>query len=350
MTEENLTNDNNDKGDLSDSQRKVLSSVVFLPALLSILGSSVIIWSILRGKDSKKRSYQRILLGISIADIFNTVCLITNPFMLPAARSDRIWASGNERTCHIAAFLLQWSFCNYYYSCCLNWYFFCVIRYEMREERITRKVEPWLHAVAIGFPLLGAIVMASAGALGADNSAGAVCLVNLDEESGQYTLNFLLGFFFLAVPLFLFVIYIIVVNILIYLRVRTVISRSRRFSIRAGDMAGGQHQALKIREVATQNALYVMTFSILLVVLLVNNLAHAFGVTEKQLFPVIVIENILTPMQGFFNAVIFSRPKYIAARVQFPEETKWWAIRRSFSPSLQPKTQDTNPPSASATN
>ena len=51
---------------------------------------------------------------------------------------------------------------------------------------------------------------------------------------------------------------------------------------------------------------------------------------EAQLYPLLVLQNALFPMQGFWNLLVYVRPKYLKCRRDYPKESKFWALRRAM--------------------
>jgi hypothetical protein len=53
-------------------------------------------------------------------------------------------------------------------------------------------------------------------------------------------------------------------------------------------------------------------------------LQTVFGVSRDELYyPLILLSSILSSMQGFFNAVIYLRPRWIRSRKQKPQLSRW---------------------------
>ena len=43
-----------------------------------------------------------------------------------------------------------------------------------------------------------------------------------------------------------------------------------------------------------------------------------------------VLQAAFLPMQGFFNMIIYVRPKYMILRLEFPKEGRLWTVKRIF--------------------
>jgi hypothetical protein len=58
-------------------------------------------------------------------------------------------------------------------------------------------------------------------------------------------------------------------------------------------------------------------------------------------YTMLILQASLLPLQGLFNMMVYVRPKYLKNRVQFPKETKLWAVRRAIiGTSVDPLHED----------
>lgn len=106
-------------------------------------------------------------------------------------------------------------------------------------------------------------------------------------------------------------------------------------------------QIQRIKAVATQAFLYVGAFlmgSVWFFTVRNMEAQKERGMhDENKLFPLLVMQAIFMPLQGFFNCLIYCRPAYLHARSHFPEETRIWAFRRALHGSkVQPTKQPAN--------
>lgn len=92
---------------LSNSQQRILSALSMPTALLSILGSTLIIIRVFRCRLYKKSPYNRLMLALSASDIISSFSAGFGVFLLPQETSDVIWARGSETTCNLLGFLTQ---------------------------------------------------------------------------------------------------------------------------------------------------------------------------------------------------------------------------------------------------
>jgi hypothetical protein len=60
---------------------------------------------------------------------------------------------GNTQTCSAQGFFVYFGVGTVLYNACLALYYLLVVRYGLKNEYIAKRVEPWMHLVAIGFAL-----------------------------------------------------------------------------------------------------------------------------------------------------------------------------------------------------
>lgn len=93
---------------LSDSQKTVLAVLPIPSAILSIIGSSLIIYMAYLSKKSKPWTpYNRLLVAMSVYDIITSMTLGAAPFLNPKETSNKALALGNDSTCSAIGFLIQ---------------------------------------------------------------------------------------------------------------------------------------------------------------------------------------------------------------------------------------------------
>lgn len=76
---------------LSESQDIILCVLMICSGVLSVFGSSTIIYRVLKNPTGTN-SYNRIMLGLSFFDIISSISFILTPFLLPSETSHRVWA------------------------------------------------------------------------------------------------------------------------------------------------------------------------------------------------------------------------------------------------------------------
>ena len=177
---------------LSDVQKQVLAILPIPSALLSILGSTIIIVMLMKVRTTKSWiPYQRLLLAMSVCDIVSSLTLAAGSFLYPKETSDKVWVSwkclnlihmlwnilqsietwysrkprdfnskviGNDASCSAIGFLNQVSYSGILYNGMLSFYFLFTARFGMKNEQIQKRIEPAMHIFSIGFPFVTAFV------------------------------------------------------------------------------------------------------------------------------------------------------------------------------------------------
>jgi hypothetical protein len=136
---------------------------------LSAIASSLIIVAIFKSDTKLKTVYHRIMFFMSCADISGSIAMALTTLPMPKHMSQEImdidgnlslyenWAGiklGNTQTCEAQAFFYSFGVSTMYaYNAMLCIYYVCAIVFGMREDRIIKNVEPFLHlfAFALGF-------------------------------------------------------------------------------------------------------------------------------------------------------------------------------------------------------
>ena len=129
---------------ISHGQEIVLIVLQVGTAVLSLIGSSTIVFKITRTLYRKKWTtpYDRIMLALSTCDIVASCVYMLSPFLLPAETSLRPWTFGTASTCQFMGMLTQlaclWAI---WYNCILSFYYLLTVRFQVKRETFRRKYE-----------------------------------------------------------------------------------------------------------------------------------------------------------------------------------------------------------------
>jgi hypothetical protein len=212
---------------LSDDQERVLAILPIPSAILSILGSSAIIYMALKSRQQRKWTpYKRLLLAMSICDIIASITISVATFLRPQETSSRVWAFGNAASCSAIGFLNQMSFSAVLYNGTLSIYFLLKARFGFKNEYIAKCIEPMMHIIAIGYPLITATNGAMMGLYG-EAAAGLGCWITDYgcDENGENCISQLIAWFYYALPaLFVFATLLVnnlVISIFVWRQTRT---------------------------------------------------------------------------------------------------------------------------------
>jgi hypothetical protein len=313
----------NTESTLTDTQQKVLILLPFFSGTLSIVSSSTILYLVC--KSGFGTCYKRILFGLSVSDILISCTLIIQPFLLPAATSTRLWAAGNDSTCTLLGTMSQLSLSAMLYTGVLAFYFLLTIRFGVTEKALARHYEPWMHAMAIGLPLLTAITGASMH-LYHEVYFWTGCWVvdypiSCYEENGECR-NEMIGWLFMGIWIIFVFVGVAVIYGVIFWHVRRQNRRVRRNSLSA------EQQNKRINQVAVQASLYVSAFGTTFIWPLLSKIMESQSYSEADAFPILVLNSLFVPFTGFFNLCIYLRPRFKKTREDFPTESLLWTVQR----------------------
>jgi len=306
---------------------------------LSIVGSLLVVLTIFRTRKTVRKltTHNRLMLGISIADLILSSALVLGPAPAPAS-SGYPGAGGNDATCSAQGFLMQIGIGTICYSQMLLLHYVLIIRYNVREQTLTKYIEPFLHLIPIGYGLATAFT-----ALSRDlyQSAGGFCWIGPTPRGCWFNPtmecdNPDFSFFVNAVPNMCYVLLMSIYMCMIGWTVIQKYRQSLRFRFDS-TVREGQQSFLKdekTRQVLVQCFLYsiwffcVGFFSMLGGLLTVTNMNYDY--LGKHFF-IVAMMTIFVPSQGVFNLCIYIRPRYLAIRKgSLRGEGRWFAVREAM--------------------
>jgi hypothetical protein len=140
------------------AQNVAMAWVPRFSALLSIFGSSMIIYDVLRDKTKRSSLFHTLMVAMSVFDIFGSIAWGLTTLPIPeyeyGETSGIYGTKGNVATCKMQGFLFQLGFISMFYNVSLSFYFLLVVRYGMRELQL-KKLQLWFHipGLIVGFAL-----------------------------------------------------------------------------------------------------------------------------------------------------------------------------------------------------
>jgi len=368
--------------DLSDSQEITIIIIQMCAATLSLIGSSIIVFKILRTLAKQKRTtpYDRIILGLSSCDILASITYALGPFLLSRDTSQRVWAFGTDKSCQMLGFLMQlsglWAI---WFNCILSFYYLLTVRFRVKRSTLRRKYELWMHLPGIIFFPVTAATGYFAGWYG-EQALTMMCWV----RNGRFAE--LVAYIYGAIPMVVTFLSLVVNNIVIYVYVRRSLTstpeQSTHFkasattaastdndeedeeeeedfnigvsatsipnaSIDVGESNSATEDIFEMTEVqkrltsetAVQGFLYVASFLLTATpVFAIQVLDGSFGFEEDdqgKIYWLLVVNAIFQPLQGFFNVFIYVKPSYSRFRASDPSQPKWAVLKRAlFDPNI----------------
>ena len=332
---------------------------------ISFIASFTIIVMILMTAAKLETPLRRLIFGLSVSDAIASIAAVFTPFMMPAGPGGTM-ASGNQGTCEAVAFFFHFGYtASALYSLSLCMYYLKIIRYNTRDRDFAKKIEPWLHGISIGYPLLRAIVNM---AVGNFNSSGVVCWIapkpiecafDPDVEcirGARFKLYRLIWYNIPTLVSFVGIVYVMFViswNVINQERRNA----SFRFQVQQTSDAGINQNSYRsffrhlrsrignlfssgirdntptayathgvaasqnrVREAVTQSLLYIATFITTYLAGTVLIILEWMNVPLP--FALLLFHMIFAPLGGFFNILVYTRPKVSTVRRHRPEY--WW--------------------------
>jgi hypothetical protein len=318
-----------------------------IPALLSIIGSSYIVYTVASDARKRKKIYHRIMLSLSCCDIIASTAYFLGTWMIPKGTEGQFGpvygASGNDGTCTASGFVTQFAVASPLYNATLAFHFLLMFRYDWKDCDMV-KIEPILHGIPVCFAFGTAI---AAAVLNLYGSVDWLCWINPDppqQNTKIYQWAFLFG------PIFICIVFISTVMILLYRAMRTqerIVEKyafernvaltdaaadddrrksfMSRMSMRlsSGSVNTGRNKKKKKKnsstEIAIQGMLYVGAFYITWFFPTLQRIIELSQTTRKNYFALQFLDSFLLPLQGFFNAMIYCRPKFQKYLKDHPE-------------------------------
>jgi hypothetical protein len=137
----------------SEWQSVVLALVPKFTGTLSLLSSTYIVQHVLMSRSKRRKTYHRILVGMSINDILGSFFSATlSTWPMPAtnigADLDIFGAVGSVKTCTMAGFFNQGgNLAAPLYNGSLSTFYLLMIVYGWKEHALKKKVEPYFHII-----------------------------------------------------------------------------------------------------------------------------------------------------------------------------------------------------------
>jgi hypothetical protein len=128
-------------------------------ASVSFTASSTIAIMIIRSDKGLCSPYSRIIFGLSIADIMQSLGIIISPLAAPSGTLDAPWAMGSTGFCSATGFVLNiGGLLIPFYTLFLTHYFLQRIKYKLTPAQFTRKMELRITICIWLFPVIGSLV------------------------------------------------------------------------------------------------------------------------------------------------------------------------------------------------
>ena len=299
-----------------------------LGSTLSIVGSCIIIYLVFQRKGVTRdveQIYHRIILGLSIMDIIVSVGSLLSPFLI---RNDvnLPLGIGNARTCEMTGFFITFFVGSCLYNSCLSLYYVLTIKFGISNYTLSRKYEPWIHIILFIIPLAFSIAGIVTDAFNPNVVLG-VCLtvpypwncpwMQHSEEVEQRiqcqrgTRGGPVGAYHLYLTM-LGTCISVVCTVIVYWTVQRTTARWATQS---------EQQSKRRKQVAVQSLCYMLAYLNGLIWAILNSVVggiHVSGqlsIEELKGNTTLYISSVLMifffPLQGFFNCLVYIRPRLL---------------------------------------
>jgi len=277
------------------------------------MGSFFIFQDVVIHKRPINRVYYRIMIGLSCSDMIASTVNIFSTWPMPPD-SGTFLASGTTATCTAQGFFNELgNVATPLYNTSLCAYYVLIIRQAWSEDRIRVRAEPYMHAM----PILIALTIAILGLpFTLYNNSGWLCWIDeyprgcSGSECTRGTYADIFRWIHYTI-IWSAIISVTVGMYLIYLKVKT-FDRSE-----AQENNEEVARMERSRKVAIQSALFVgalyLTWSF-------TTVARIYQVTTgNNNTTLLVLMAIFFPLQGFFNFLVYCRPRYLRCKSRNPD-------------------------------
>mmetsp|Transcript_12569 Transcript_12569/g.34860 ORF Transcript_12569/g.34860 Transcript_12569/m.34860 type:complete len:384 (+) Transcript_12569:106-1257(+) len=345
----------------TDGQQIAVLCVSNFSSLLSIFGSTSIIYIIVRNKKCRTRQqsgsrrggedpssgmFHRLMLGLSAGDCLVSLSTIIAPYLQPPDEH-LLAARGSTSTCSFAGVLLYAILSAASYNSCLAFFYYKTIRVGDTEQQVSRRYEKWMHIFSVGlFVVFNAIAIPLEAYNPTESTrlcdiaqAPTNCDIDQDLECtrGQYTDS-------LSTTVLLLLVSLGVVGItlttLVFIHVRQVFKASQKY--RYEDQSSENKRKHRL---AVQAILYCVTMVNLFLWGLSSTIFEnqVPGETRAHLgrprvFAFLILQSFFFPLQGFFNFIIYTHPRLHSNLQRFPDNTFTYSFLRLYFEEDLPQT------------
>ncbi len=124
-------------------------------AAISLIASLTTVLMISFSTRKLSSPYRRLIFGMSIADIFQSLALVTGPFFIPAGTPRAIFASMNTASCEANAFFMVLGSTSVpLYMFALSLFYLCKLNFKFTDGDFARRIEKKFHIATISVMLI----------------------------------------------------------------------------------------------------------------------------------------------------------------------------------------------------
>jgi len=330
-------------------QLKVLAIIPHVTGAMSVIGSSYIIVDVLRDRSKWKKTYNRLLFAMSCFDCVTSGGFGFSTLPIPKGTPGVYNPRGTTATCTVQGFFIQMSIIGPMYNMMLALYYYLMVNRRMSEGAIAAKVEVYMHAFCwisaftMGFILLGLKMYNTATLWCWQNDYPSNCEGSYGEpgpvpcERGKHAWLFRWVFYYGL--LWVIIAITTLLMTLLYRGVRQQELKMRRYDTRlktdsvdkAAKKKAMKENTAQSRRVLNQAMFFMGAFILTFLAGSINRLTQL--VSGKSVYGLLVLHCVFAPWQGFLNALVYIRPKFLAWYKSRNGDTtdtdfrsSWWRI------------------------
>jgi hypothetical protein len=322
----------------TDTQMKTLAIMPKFSAAMGIAGDLIVITEILvfDRPNKIKQTIHRLLLAMSICDLISSFGFFLSTWPIPKEEEGLFYNVGNQATCVWQGFIIQFSISVPLLNMCLAIYYLLVINFSWKEEKIRKKIEPFFYVFSFSIAIA---TCSAAVALDLFNNANLWCWIaatpsgcnqSYDSRDNEEPACLrgdnaeLYRWFFFYALIWFALLFVGVIMYKVYLTFRKLETTNARYAT-ALSSDGGKRAASRARQVGTQGICYVGAMYITFFFPTINRSLEQFaGITS---FPVEFLHSMTIPSQGFWNFLVYIRPRFIKYRSDHPGVTVWGTLK-----------------------
>jgi len=310
---------------------------------LSIMGSITIVVMMLRSIGRRLSStYGRLVFGMSCMDIMQSLayCLST----LPSPKdSDLPWPSyGTTLSCSIQGWFLFAGGIGttiYYCSLCI-YYVLRIAKKDLTESTIKNKVEPFLHFIPLMYSIAAGIFL---GISKNFNNAGPVCWIaplplnclqlnDIECIRGKNAYRYRITL--QAIPILIVFFIILTCMIILICTVDRQAKRMDKYMPNGSNLplAGSEQQNTRRESLSSsrissmiqrredtkiQGLFYIGAYFCTFLFPLIHQLTYMLS--GRFYYILFILQNITSPLQGFFNFIVYIRPHIKEFSIDYPD-------------------------------
>jgi len=276
----------------ADSQTK-MTLLVWLPrcmALISFASSMTIIVDILRNEGKRQKTFGQLILALSIFDLMGSMSYAFTT--LPIPEEEYVYGSkGNGGTCKLQGFFIQMGMIAAYLNAALSVHYILMLKYGWSEERISK-----LRPLLLGIPLSIGLVFAFAGIPFYDN----VFLWCNNASASVWP----------DIPMAVAIAFVSIIMAVICWHVY----KEERVSMKWRISTRRQNTSLTTK-VFWQSIYFLLAFYLVWPPYLALQYTWVSGNGYNR-YGFILFAGMLVPLQGFWNLIVYMRPRIKRQNIQ----------------------------------